>query len=70
MRLFGNGIPVESTVALTQDLFKYAGELMAMSIIQEGPAPNFISPVIFDVIAKGLCKANLSTDMIENTLLN
>ena len=71
MRLFdGNGIPFESTVALTQDLFKYAGELMAMSIIQGGPAPNFISPAIFDVIAKGLCKANLSIDMIENTLLN
>ena len=52
-------------LALTQDLFKYAGELMAISIIQGGPAPNFLSPVIFDVIAKGLSKAVYSLDMIE-----
>lgn len=66
LRLFEeNGIPVQSTVALTQDLFKYAGELMAMSIIQGGPAPNYFSPAIFEVIAKGLRKANLSVDMIE-----
>ena len=71
MRLFdGNGMPVESTVALTQDLFKYAGELMAMSIIQGGPAPNYLSPVVFDVIFKGLCSANLSLDMIDNTQFN
>ena len=65
-RLFDrNGMPVASTLALTQDLFKYAGEVMAISIIQGGPAPNFLSPVIFDVNAKGLSKAVYSLEMID-----
>ena len=51
MQLFQNGMPVQSTVALTQDLFKYAGELMAVSILQGGPAPNYFSPAIYEVIA-------------------
>ena len=69
-RLFDrNGMPVASTLALTQELFKYAGELMAISIVQGGPAPNFLSPVIYDVIAKGLSKAVYSLDMIEESNL-
>ena len=67
-RLFDqNGLPVASTLAMTQDRFKYAGELMGISIIQGGPAPNFLSPVIYDVIAKGLSKAVYSLDMIEES---
>ena len=58
-------MPVASTLALTKDLFKYAGEVMAISIIQGGPAPNFLSPVIFDVNAKGLSKAVYSLEMID-----
>ena len=57
-------MPVDSTVAVTQGLFKYAGELMAMSIFQGSPAPNWLSPIIFDVIANGLAKANISLRMI------
>ena len=69
-RLFDrNGMPVASTLALTQELFKYAGELMAISIVQGGPAPNFLSPVIYDAIAKGLSKAVYSLDMIEESNL-
>ncbi len=71
LRLFdGNGMPVDSTVALTNDMFKHAGELMAMSILQGGPAPNYLAPAIFDVISKGLCKATLSIGMIEETNLS
>ena len=69
LQLFQNGIPVQSTVALTQDLFRYAGELMAMSVLQGGPAPNFFSPAIYEVIANGLSGANLSVDMIEKSAL-
>ena len=38
---------------------------MAISINQGGPAPNILSPVIFDVIAQGLSKAVYSLEMIE-----
>ena len=69
MQLFQNGVPVQSTVALTQDLFKYAGELMAMSTLQGGPAPNYFSPAIYEVIANGLWGANLCVDMIEKSPL-
>lgn len=70
MRLFdGDGVPIESTVALTAGRFKYAGELMAMSIAQGGPSPNFLSPIIYDVIPKGLSQTSLSVDMIQNTQL-
>ena len=38
-----------------------------MSIKQGGPAPNFMSPIIYDIISKGLKgQACLSLDMIEN----
>lgn len=67
MHLFDeNGMPVESTVALTSDHFKYAGELMAMSIVQGGPAPNVLSPCFYDVVSKGLAYLKLTADMIGN----
>ena len=54
---------MDSTVALTEETFKLGGELMAMSMIQGGPAPNFMSPII----SRGLKgQAYLSLGMIEN----
>ena len=41
LHLFCEGEPVHSTFALASGDFKYAGELMASSIAQGGPAPNF-----------------------------
>jgi hypothetical protein len=58
---------VESTVALTEETFKLGAELMVMSIVQGGPAPNFMSPFIYDIISRGLKgQTCLSLDMIEN----
>ena len=66
MRLFDkDGMTVQSTAALSFDNFKYAGELMAMSIVQGGPAPNFLSPCLYDVVSKGLWSVKLDADMIE-----
>lgn len=60
-RLFPDGIPVESTMALTMHDFKQAGEVMAMSILQGGQAPNLLQPHIFDY----LC-GNLSIDKMKS----
>jgi hypothetical protein len=58
---------VESTVALTEETFKLGAELMVMSIVQGGPAPNFMSPVIYDIISRGFKgQTCLLLDMIEN----
>ena len=42
-RFFSNGRPIQSTVALATREFKLCGEIMGMSILQGGPAPNFMS---------------------------
>ena len=47
------GIPVHSTVLLTDAQFKIAGQLMATSIVQGGPAPNFLAWV-YTYISHGL----------------
>jgi len=47
VRLFVEGIPSKSTISLNFGDFKLAGEVMAMSIVQHGQAPNFLSPVIY-----------------------
>ncbi len=67
MRLFdGKGMLIPSTVALTSGHFKYAGELMAMSVVQGGPCPNFFAQQLYDLMAKGIKAIHVTTDMIED----
>ena len=47
-RFFVSGKPVASTMMLMQNEYKFSGELMAMSIMQGGPAPNLFSQNVFD----------------------
>ena len=49
-KLFSNGMPVLSTVALNDQDFVMAGELMAMSVVQGGPAPSFLSKSVYAYI--------------------
>ena len=53
-RLFPNGKPVESTMSLTRKDYKLAGEIMAMSILQGGQAPNLITSQIFNYLCGNL----------------
>ena len=53
-RLFPDGIPVKSTMALTMHDFKQAGEVISMSILQGGHAPNFLQQHIFDYLCGNL----------------
>lgn len=46
------GRPVSSTVTLLDGDFSMAAELMVMSIIQGGPAPNFLNSSVFQYLAK------------------
>lgn len=53
-RLFVEGIPSKSTISLNCGDLKLAGEVMAMSIVQHGQAPNFLSPEIYTYFSGNL----------------
>ena len=42
-KFFKNGKPVNCTVALAASDFKTCGAVMGMSLLQGGPAPNFLA---------------------------
>lgn len=51
-RLFDEaGDPIVTTIAVQNNLFYYAGLLMAQSFIQGGPKPNILSKMSFTVIS-------------------
>lgn len=50
-RYFKDGKPVNSTVALNAGDFKTCRKAMGMSILQGGPAPNFMSPDVASFLA-------------------
>lgn len=49
---FDGKVPVNSAIALTSSQFCHLGELMAKSLIQGGPAPNFMATWVYDAIVK------------------
>lgn len=53
-KFFPNGQPIQSTLAITSGDFKLCGEVMGMSILQGGPAPNFMPNNIVSYITGGV----------------
>ncbi|PFX30006.1 hypothetical protein AWC38_SpisGene5197 [Stylophora pistillata] len=49
-----DGVPNADKRALSNDEFKAVGELMACSLIQEGPAPCFLSINVYDYFIDGI----------------
>ena len=39
--------------ALNDDHFFFAGQIMAMSLVHGGPAPYFLSPLLYDALLFG-----------------
>lgn len=56
---------MHSTFALVSGDFRYAGELMASSIIQGGPAPNFLARWVYMFITGGLDNVELCESHIK-----
>ena len=51
LALDGKGkVPVNSAMALTSSKFRHLGELMAKSLVQGGPAPNFMATWVYDAV--------------------
>lgn len=51
-RFFINGSLTSSTVGVINEDYKLVGGSMAMSILQGGPAPNFLSENLFLYLAQ------------------
>lgn len=51
-RLFQNGWPVNSVIALSSHQFRIVGEIMVMSILQGGPAPTFLDQTVYSYISR------------------
>ena len=66
-RLFSNGCPVNSVLALANEDFRIAGELMAMSVIQGGPGPYLFSSVVYNIISKNLHIEDCKTSFLKET---
>ena len=64
-----SGRPVASTVTMLDGDFTMAGELMVMSILQGGPAPNFLDSSLFQfLVNQPLCPMQLPTPFKEFAL--
>lgn len=50
--LFYEGEPMKSTMLYTNQLFLYAGRLMALSILHRGKNPNILANWCFQYIVK------------------
>ncbi len=72
-RLFEEGLPSTSTMSLIKEDFKLAGEIMAMSILQDRQAPNFLSPIIYQYLTGDLhiidIKSSKHRTLCENVIL-
>jgi hypothetical protein len=66
LRLFCDGEPVHSTFALASGDFRYAAELIASSIVQGGPAPNFFARWLYLYITGGLDKVESCVNDIKD----
>ena len=51
-RVFQNGWPVNSVIALSSHQFCIVGEIMVMSILQGGPAPTFLDQTVYSYISR------------------
>lgn len=70
-RLFRDGFPVVNMVALANEEFKVAGEIMASSVVQGGPAPCVLSTSAYAYIVHGVSsiKADDANDIVEDVCL-
>ena len=47
-------VPCDSSLAMTDGQFRIAGEMMATSIVQGGPAPDFLSDWVYNYFSSGI----------------
>ena len=65
--LFPDGFPTKSMLAVTRDDFVTAGEVMAMSVVQGGPSPNFLAREIYNVVSRSFAIEELKDESLKET---
>ena len=70
IKLFCNGEPVVSTLALVSGEMKHAGELMVSRIVHGGPAPNFLTKWVYEYLVGGVHKVVTQLDVMQITAEN
>ena len=70
-RLFRDGFPVVNMAAPSNEEFKAAGEIMGSSVVQGGPAPDFLCTSAFQYIVHGVSsiKADYANDIVKDAHL-
>ena len=66
-RLFSEGSPINSVMALANEHFRVAGELRAMSIVQGDPGSYVFSSVIYNIISKDLSIEDCKNIFVKDT---
>ena len=69
-KYFSSGWPVKSTIALSSQQFSIVGELMVMSVLQGGPAPNFLNPSVYSYISKSQLDPNQNSCNLNRNVAN
>ena len=54
------------TIALEEDHFYYAGRMIAISLVHGGPAPRFLSPVLFEALVWGPEKTKVPVELVPD----
>ena len=67
-RFFCNGKPIQSTLGLTNGDFKLCGVVMGMSILQGGPAPNFMATSIASYLVGSILQPKDNKNKCYQTL--
>lgn len=68
---FHDGYPVLSTMAINSGDFKLCGEVMMMSVLQGGPAPNFLAPpVVRYITGKPLLPSEIQKSVYKSACEN
>lgn len=57
-------LPVVNTMAVIANKFQHAGELCALSIVEGGPAPNFISSWMYAALVKGIMHSTFDEETV------
>ena len=64
---FCESCPVSSTTVVCNEDFKLCGEVMMMSVMQGGPAPNFLAPPLASyVVGKPLASTKIKNPLFKS----
>jgi hypothetical protein len=59
-------VPYDSTLAMTSGHFQITGELMAASIVQGGPTPDFLAEWVYKYLSSGIEGIMVDESKIED----